>query len=174
MPQRLEHGATLESVTAGFAPRRVAAERGGRGVRSPYPEIEQRGRDIGPIGSPREAGYVLEPLGMHEIQEVACIMNLDVHSGFAGVREIARGGYEHVEVPIPIGIRAAALSGTPWAILAHNHPSGSPRPSDDDVALWHDARERFACAGLTLLDHMIIGRGAFYSCKWAAYWQLRP
>jgi DNA repair protein RadC len=107
-----------------------------------------------------------------EIQEVACVMNLDVHCGFAGVREIARGDVEHVEIPPALSIRAAAMSGTPWAILAHNHPSGSPEPSRDDVDLWHDAAERFACAGLTLLDHMIIGRGAFYSCKWGMYWSL--
>jgi DNA repair protein RadC len=120
--------------------------------------------------SPREAGWVLEPLATFEVQEVAVVLNLNVHGHYAGVREVGRGGVEHVEVPIPIAIRAAALSGTPWAILAHNHPSGNPAPSRDDVDLWHDAERRFACAGMTLLDHLIIARGAFYSCKWGAYW----
>ena len=150
----------------------VARDAGSRG-RSPYPEIERRGREIGRMTTPREAGYVLEPLALAEVQEVAVIMNLTVHSGFAGVREVARGAVEHVEVPIPLSIRAASLSGTPWAILAHNHPSGQPTPSRDDVALWHDAAKRFACAGMTLLDHLIIARGAFYSCKWDAYWTIR-
>ena len=115
---------------------------------------------------------MLEPLGLFEVQEVACVMNLDVHCGFAGVREVARGDVEHVEIPPALTIRAAAMSGTPWAILAHNHPSGSPEPSSDDLDLWRDAAERFRCAGLTLLDHMIIGRGAFYSCKWGMIWSV--
>ena len=151
----------------------TAREAGGHRAQSPYPEIERRGREVGRMTTPREAGYVLEPLALVEVQEVAVVMNLTVHSTFAGVREVARGAVEHVEVPIPLSIRAASLSGTPWAILAHNHPSGQPRPSRDDLALWHDAAKRFACAGLTLLDHLILARGAFYSCKWDAYWTIR-
>lgn len=151
-----------------------ARDSGGRRARSPYPEIDARGKRVGWMGeSPREAGWVLEPLATHEVQEVAVILNLNVHGHYAGVREIARGGVEHVEVSIPLGIRAASLSGTPWAILAHNHPSGDARPSRDDLDLWHDARSRFACAGMTLLDHLVIARGAFYSCAWSQTWALR-
>lgn len=118
---------------------------------------------------PRESGYVLEPLATDEVQEVAVVMTLNVHGYFAAVREIARGAIEHVETPIQMAIRAASLS-TPWAILAHNHPSGSAEPSRDDIDLWHGARESFRCAGLTLLDHLILARGSFYSCAWGAYW----
>jgi DNA repair protein RadC len=151
----------------------VAHDRGAPRAQSPYPEIERRGREIRAMPTPREAGYVLEPLALHEVQEVCAVMNLTVHSGFAGVREVSRGAVDHVEVPIPLSIRAASLSGTRWAILAHNHPSGEPRPSRADVDLWHDARKRFLCAGMNLLDHLIIARGAFYSCKWEAYWTIR-
>jgi DNA repair protein RadC len=134
--------------------------------------IEQRARQVGRIDNPRDAGWVLEPLGMMEVQEVACVMNLDVHCGFAGVREVGRGDIDQVGVPPHLAIRAANFNGTPWAILSHNHPSGDPRPSPDDVALWRDAEQRFRSAGLHLLDHMIIGRGAFYSCKWGQFWYL--
>jgi DNA repair protein RadC len=178
MPRRLAHGASLAGVSCGCplgVSAAVARDSGAGGrvrVRSAYPEIERRGKTVGPIGTPREAGWVLEPLGLLEAQEVACVMNLDVHSGFAGVREVGRGDIEHVDVPPHLAIRAANFNGTPWAILAHNHPSGSPTPSREDIDLWHDTRERFACAGLTLLDHLILGRGAFYSCKWAMVWSV--
>lgn len=123
--------------------------------------------------TPREAGWALEPLALHEVQEVGVILSLSVHSTFVAVGEFARGDQEHVETPLLFAIRQAQIAGSRWAILAHNHPSGDVTPSDADLALWKEARERFACSGLTLLDHLVIGRGQFYSCAWSAYWRVR-
>lgn len=142
-------------------------------TRDSLAEITARGQRAGRLATPDLAGVVLEPLGLFEVQEVAVVMSLDVHSRFHSVREVARGDQEHVEVPIPFAIRAATLAGSRWSVLAHNHPSGSSRPSSADVRLWHQAARSFACAGLRLLDHLVIGRGEFYSCAWDAFYRVR-
>jgi len=143
-------------------------------VRGPYAEVARRGAAAGAIRDPIVAADVLEPIAAAEVQEVAVVMSLNVHGGFMSVREVARGAVEHVDISLPLAIRAVAKEGTYWAILAHNHPSGSAAPSAADARLWRDARAQFACAGLTLCDHLIIAMGEFYSFLWASRWRLHP
>jgi DNA repair protein RadC len=55
--------------------------------------------------------------------------------------------------------RAASL------VIAHNHPSGDPEPSDDDVALTRRLVQVGILIGIEVLDHVIIGHGAYVSLK---------
>ena len=48
-------------------------------------------------------------------------------------------------------------------ILVHNHPSGNAKPSDDDVLITHSVKRATEAVGLTLLDHIIVSRGAWSS-----------
>lgn len=130
-------------------------------------------QQVGRIVKPEHAAWVLEPIALVEVQEVAVVLSLNVHAYGIACREIARGGIEHVDMLIPLGIRSVAMDGSLWGVLAHNHPSGSAEPSTADVRLWHSARKQFACAGITLCDHLILGRGEFYSCLWGSRWRLR-
>ena len=60
---------------------------------------------------------------------------------------------------------AAVLSHAAAIIACHNHPSGDPTPSPDDLAVTR----RLAAAGevldIPLLDHIIVGDGRYYSFK---------
>ena len=51
------------------------------------------------------------------------------------------------------------------AIVAHNHPSGDPKPSDEDTSLTEALSESGKILGIAILDHVIIGRGKYYSFK---------
>ncbi len=53
--------------------------------------------------------------------------------------------------------RAAAI------VCAHNHPSGDPAPSPEDRALTARLRESGALLGIPLLDHVVVGKGAYFS-----------
>jgi DNA repair protein RadC len=55
--------------------------------------------------------------------------------------------------------RAAAL------LLFHNHPSGDPEPSADDVALTRRLVQAGALMGIEILDHLVLGAGRFVSLK---------
>jgi DNA repair protein RadC len=50
-------------------------------------------------------------------------------------------------------------------ITVHNHPSGDPAPSEEDIALTRQLVQVSRIMGIELLDHVIIGRGAFASLK---------
>ncbi|WP_417576782.1 JAB domain-containing protein, partial [Phascolarctobacterium succinatutens] len=48
-------------------------------------------------------------------------------------------------------------------VVVHNHPSGDPSPSMDDNKLTKVLKETGKIMGIPLLDHLIIGNGAYYS-----------
>ena len=58
-----------------------------------------------------------------------------------------------------IGKAAAAV------ILIHNHPSGDPSPSDEDIRLTKRISQAGTIMGIELLDHLIIAEGGCYSFK---------
>ena len=51
----------------------------------------------------------------------------------------------------------------PAAVVAHNHPSGDPTPSDEDLTLTHRLREAGELVGIPILDHLVIGDRGFCS-----------
>lgn len=50
-------------------------------------------------------------------------------------------------------------------ILAHNHPSGEPEPSEDDIAITKQLVSASQILNIAILDHIIIGRGQYVSLK---------
>jgi len=61
--------------------------------------------------------------------------------------------------------REAVVANAPAVILVHNHPSGDPDPSPEDVRLTRDAAQAARLLSIDLLDHVIVGRGRFVSLK---------
>jgi DNA repair protein RadC len=61
--------------------------------------------------------------------------------------------------------RYAVMKAVSSIVLAHNHPSGSPDPSDDDLALTRRLKEAGHVLGIEVLDHVIIAGGRFTSFK---------
>jgi DNA repair protein RadC len=62
--------------------------------------------------------------------------------------------------------RFAILKAVSSVIVSHNHPSGDPEPSDDDLTITRRLTEAGRIVGIDLLDHIVIGtRGSFYSFK---------
>ena len=58
-------------------------------------------------------------------------------------------------------IRAGAAS----VIVVHNHPSGDPTPSDDDIRLTRRRWRRGSILGIRLLDHVVVSRDSHYSFR---------
>ncbi|MGD0110273.1 MAG: DNA repair protein RadC [Armatimonadota bacterium] len=61
--------------------------------------------------------------------------------------------------------REALAHGSANLIVCHNHPSGDPSPSRDDIALTARLKQAGDLMGVTLLDHIIIGDGRHISLK---------
>jgi len=55
-------------------------------------------------------------------------------------------------------------------IFVHNHPSGDPAPSKEDIEITRRLREAGEMMGVRVLDHVIIGKGRFVSFVDDGYW----
>ncbi|MBS3170044.1 DNA repair protein RadC [Candidatus Woesearchaeota archaeon] len=62
-------------------------------------------------------------------------------------------------------LRIGISEGAAAFILVHNHPSGDPQPSDEDVVVTDQLRAAGKVVGIEFLDHVIIGKGTYYSFK---------
>ena len=61
--------------------------------------------------------------------------------------------------------KAALLANAASIVLAHNHPSGDPAPSPDDVALTRRLVDAGRLLGVEVLDHIVIGEGRYVSVR---------
>ena len=108
------------------------------------------------------ADYYMEHLCHEEQENVLCMM-LDTKNHFLGDACISKGTVNTSLIsPREIFLEAMAYHAV-HLVLVHNHPSGDPTPSGDDVQVT----ERIALAGdllgITLLDHIVIGNHAYVS-----------
>ena len=78
---------------------------------------------------------------------------------------ISQGGVQATVVDCKMVIRRALELLAPQIVLVHNHPSGSPEPSQQDVALTDRVAEAAKLFDMRLLDHVIVARGAHYSFR---------
>ncbi len=90
---------------------------------------------------------------------------LSVRNTIIGTEVVSQGSLDRVSVsPRKIVERALAAKAAAL-ILVHNHPSGDPTPSMEDVVLTKEVARAAALLGITVHDHIIIGKGAHYSLK---------
>jgi DNA repair protein RadC len=61
--------------------------------------------------------------------------------------------------------REAVRSNAAALIVAHNHPSGDPTPSPEDVAMTRTLVEAGQILDIEVLDHLVIGKGRWISLK---------
>jgi DNA repair protein RadC len=98
-----------------------------------------------------------------ELQEQFKVMLLDRSGNCMGISTVATGGITNCMVDLKLVFAAAIKARATGIILAHNHPSGSTKPSENDKRLT----DRFAEAGklldLPVLDHIIVTKDAYLS-----------
>lgn len=75
------------------------------------------------------------------------------------------GGISSALVDPKILFRRLLQAGCVGFIIAHNHPSGEVRPSEEDIALTKRIREIAEIIGIDFLDHLIIGDMGYYSFR---------
>lgn len=93
------------------------------------------------------------------------ILFLDTRNRVLADEVQARGTVNHTPVyPREVVKRALDLNATAL-ILVHNHPSGDPTPSPDDIAMTEDIHTAADALGITLHDHIIIGKGTWLSFR---------
>ena len=94
----------------------------------------------------------------HEKTEQFRILFLDRKNVLIADEVQQRGTIDHTPVyPREVVKRALALNATAL-ILVHNHPSGDPKPSRDDIEMTREIKAASEALGITIHDHLVIGR----------------
>ena len=99
----------------------------------------------------------------HRSTEQFRVLFLDRKNVLIADEEQAKGTVDHVPVyPREVVKRALELDASAL-ILVHNHPSGSPEPSRADIQITNRIAEAGRLLGITVHDHVIIGRERYIS-----------
>lgn len=105
----------------------------------------------------------------HKETEQFRVLFLDRKNILIADEEQAKGTVDHVPVyPREIVKRALELNASSF-ILVHNHPSGDPTPSDADISMTRQIDEAAKTLGLTVHDHLIIGKETEVSLRAEGY-----
>lgn len=105
----------------------------------------------------------------HRETEQFRILFLDRKNVLIADEEQAKGTVDHVPVyPREVVKRALELNASA-IILVHNHPSGDPTPSDADISMTHQVQDAAQVLGITLHDHLIIGKSRELSFRSKGY-----
>jgi len=117
------------------------------------------------IRCPRDvADLVMADLKMFD-QEHFRVLLLDTKNRVTRIEEVFKGSLNASVSHPREAFRAAVSAAAAAIILVHNHPSGDPRPSQEDIATTRRMAEAGETLGIPMLDHVIIGDGEHVSLK---------
>jgi DNA repair protein RadC len=115
------------------------------------------------LNTPRQlASYLLPQHGSSPVEQFGIVL-LDTKHRLLQIKLISTGSMDST-VAHPREVFREAIAGRAAAIvLFHNHPSGDPRPSADDLALTARLSEAGHVVGIDVLDHLILADQRYYS-----------
>lgn len=117
------------------------------------------------IHSPKDAADLVQyEMSALEQEELRVIL-LDVRNRMLDVIEVYRGSLNTSQVRIGELFRSAIRRNAAAIIVVHNHPSGDPAPSPDDIAITRAFVQAGKLLDIEVLDHLIVGHGNFISLK---------
>lgn len=112
--------------------------------------------------------YLTAAMAREKVEQFR-ILFLDTRNRLLADEKQARGTVNHTPVyPREVVKRALELHATAL-ILVHNHPSGDPRPSDEDIEMTAQVRHAAEALGIVVHDHIIIGNGKWCSLRREGY-----
>jgi DNA repair protein RadC len=117
------------------------------------------------INSPADAAaLVIYEMSALE-QEHLRILLLDRRNRVLEIEEVYRGSVNSSQVRVGEVFKAAVRKNASALIVVHNHPSGDPTPSPDDVAVTRAIVQAGKLLDVDVLDHLVIGQGRWVSLK---------
>ena len=103
-------------------------------------------------------------LGMsRQHHESFVVLFLDVKNRLIATKEMFRGTLTHTSVHPREVVKAALAHNAASLLLAHNHPSGAPEPSEADVLLTRSLMQALALVDVRVLDHFVVAAQQVHS-----------
>jgi DNA repair protein RadC len=151
--------ADLLSIGRGRTTRLLAALELGRRVAAAWPSPGWR------IRSPADLAERLVPaMGHLEAEELRAVL-LNTKNAVTGMVTVYAGNLAGSSVRIGEVFRDAVRRQAASLVVVHNHPSGDPSPSAEDLRITREMAEAGRLLDIDLLDHLVIGHGRWVSLR---------
>jgi len=122
--------------------------------------------EVHPAWHSREeaADLVRYEMGALEQEELRVVL-LDTRNRVLGIEAIYKGSLNSSQVRVGELFKNAIRRNAASIIVVHNHPSGDPTPSPDDIALTRAITQAGKLLDVEVMDHLVIGQGRYVSLK---------
>lgn len=117
------------------------------------------------LNTPKEVASLLMSEMRHLTQEHLYAILMDIKNKLIAKVLITKGGLTNSVVHPREVFKKAIKKSCASLIVVHNHPSGDPTPSDNDIEVTKRLNSAGEILGIELLDHIIIGDGKYVSLK---------
>ncbi len=115
------------------------------------------------LGSPDAVRQYLRITLGRQAHESFVVLFLDVKNRLLANEEMFRGTLTHTSVYPREVVKAALSHNAAGVMLAHNHPSGAPEPSEADLLLTRALTQALALVDVRVLDHFIVAGASVHS-----------
>ena len=120
--------------------------------------------DLRSTAPPMPCDLLVPFLGRLDHEEL-WVLNLDTRNRVMNLIKLYQGSVNSSQVRVGEVFRQAITDNAPAIIVAHNHPSGDPSPSPDDVTVTRAIVQAGKLLDIDVLDHLVIGAERFVSLK---------
>ena len=133
-------------------------------------ELGKRAASMNPqhrptIGSPEDVNNLVGLEMSHLTQEKLRVLLLNTKNRVMTMRDVYQGTVNSASVRVAEILRPAVRENCPYIIVVHNHPSGDPTPSPEDILVTRRLNQSADMMDIELLDHIVIGQKSFVSMK---------
>lgn len=115
------------------------------------------------LDSPSKVYRIMLPLLRDLSHEECWSLFLNRSNALIAKEKMTFGGQDFTLFDKRVIIRRALEHKSSAVIIVHNHPSGNPMPSVEDINQTKDLHRALSSCGLQLLDHVIVAKGSYYS-----------
>jgi len=117
------------------------------------------------INSPADADLLLRPFLEPLDHEELWVLLLNARNRVIKVIRLYVGSVNTSQIRVAEIYKEAILESAAAIVIAHNHPTGDPSPSPEDVSVTRAIAEAGKLLDIDLLDHLVIGHTRFVSLK---------
>ena len=127
--------------------------------------MRRESRSIEVIHGPEDAAHFAMPYFRQEQKEHFAILMLNTKNHILGLQDVSIGSLTASIVHPREVFETAILHHSAAIILLHNHPSGDPTPSKEDISVTQRIEKASKVMDIPVLDHIILGGGRYVSMK---------
>jgi DNA repair protein RadC len=121
------------------------------------------------VGSPRDAAELLMPEYSARPVEQFGLLMLDTRHRVLRTAVLSVGSLDGASAQPREVFRQALMASAAAVVLFHNHPSGDPQPSREDIEITRRMTAAGVLLGVSVIDHLVLGDGRYCSLKESGY-----